>query len=293
MKISFKKISYICFTYILVLVVNNAWAQVETVTFDDGTKIPVEIVDKGPDGGRNTALYFGGLGIGGIKLVGFDYYKPTKYFFSAMAGPNNYMVDGNYFFANFTKDITLSQSVEGGPNSGIKYVLRFPAKKRSSLGAHLCLNHLNQINNPEASFNWGWFKLTEVNPGISWLSAKNSKLKMSETNIRQGSSYKRINLDAIFYSSRSIDIESYTRVSYKFTDTGSHTIVTTKSVDDVLNKIGYRFYIDGKATDWGKGRFSYKYTIGVQSSPLKEDGLTPKMMAGVGVGYSFRTGKKD
>ncbi|MDC0105835.1 hypothetical protein OAJ52_07650 [Bacteroidia bacterium] len=103
---------------------------------------------------------------------------------------------------------------------------------------------------------------------ITRFTARNLKLKV-DGNVLQGSSYKRINLDATFHTFRSINISEYTNVYYTSTLT-IDTITTTESVDEVLNKVGYKFYLDGKATSFGQGKVSFKYLIGVQSSHLKE-----------------------
>ena len=290
MKILFLNSKNIWFTLVSFLLVGNTLAQSTIYRAKNGSKISVETLESNPDLGRNTALYLGPIGIGGLKLLGFDHYQPTKFFASAMIGPSNYMIEGNYFLANFTKNIKKSRTVKA--NSSVRYtVKKFPSVKRSSLGLHLNINHLNQLNFSEVSANYGSYRTTEICPGISWFTAQNLKLNV-DGKVLQGNAYKRINLDAVFHSFRSINISEYTNVYYIGTNTGKDTISSTKSIDDVLHKVGYKFYLDGKATAFGRGRMTYKYLIGVQSSPLKLDGLRPRLIGGFEIGYSFNMKKK-
>lgn len=256
---------------ITTLIICKLHAQVEIYKSKDGDEVEIDVIDRDPDNGRKNSLYVGIMGVGGMKYAGFDHYEAKKYFFTAMAGPNNFLIDGNYFFLHSTKNIKIKQTVKSGPAvTNYDYVAHVPSLKRRSFGAHLCVNHLNQLSNSDASYYPGQFKTTEINPGITYLTAKNAKLKMSETNIRQGSSYRRINLDAVFYTFSEID--------------------NMANLDDELNKVGFRFYIDGRATDWGSGRFAIKYLLGVQSSPYKMD--VPNVMGGIGFGYCFNFKKQ-
>ena len=272
------------FSMFFVFLISYSFAQKNVYKAKDGSKITIETLDDNPDNGRNTAFYLGPIGYGGTKLIGFDHYKPTKHFVSTMIGFNNYMIDGNYFILNSTKNIKKSQAVKA--DTRVRYTAKVPSVKRRSLGIHLSANHLNQLKFKAISSNYGYYRTTEISPGISWFTARNLKLKV-DGNVLQGSSYKRINLDATFHTFRSINISEYTNVYYTSTLTGIDTITTTESVDEVLNKVGYKFYLDGKATSFGQGKVSFKYLIGVQSSPLKRDGLKPRLIGGVGIGFSF------
>lgn len=283
---------FIVLCILIFLNTTNLFGQVIDYTFDNGEVITVEILDQGPDNGYKTAIYLGAIGINGIKTYGIDHYLPGKLFASAMFGPNSYMGEMNYFVYNSVKDITLTQSVLGQTCQSFSYIAEFAAKQRFSIGPHLNVNHLNQMEDEELSWINGNFKFTEITTGITILRARAAKLTSDEGGTRQGSRYTRINSDAVFYTMRDINEASYTETEFRATSTGRDTIVTVSTTDEVLNNVGYRFYLDGKFTAWGSGRFSFKYSLGMQSSPLKAEGLDPKLLFGLGIGYSFNPIKR-
>lgn len=266
LKLTFLKLSTLILSSLLVF---KTAAQDSTffAQAKDGTAFEVRSVNSNPDIGRYKSIALGPIGISGIKILGYYHYEPTKFYASAMLGYNNYMVDGNLFLLNRTKNTTIRQSLNN--NSNVKYVLKFPSQKRVSLGPHLSFNYINDFYG--ATWHDEHFKVLEIAGGISILKSESAHWDVLSLGLqKQGSSYRRINIDGIINAFGEID-------------TAEYSPGTTAS--NYLMPFGYRVYIDGKTAVWGKkGSFAIHYKIGMQS---RVSTIAPIPIAGLAIGYAF------
>ncbi len=244
-------------------------SQEQTYTFDDGTKVTAEVINNNPDNARKLAIIPLGLyNIEGGQMIAASFYSPTKFYASAMVGPNSFMVEGNYFFINQLKDCPIKQSVKdvySGRNSITSYVIKVPAEKRISYGIHTGISNTSYTyNSLEVTPNYNYSTMGAV-IGITRIGVKQAHWKIEKKKELKGSSLVRLNADAVFYFNQK-------------------KVNENEPLSITPNTFGYRLYYDGQFTLWG-GKFSFKYMLG-----LKHDSYTKKfaeLFAGLGAGFSF------
>jgi hypothetical protein len=253
---------------------SSATAQ-ETIHFEakDGTSADVTLISTNPDEGRNSSIYLGFFGPEGMNNIGFSTYKPAKYYISAVGGLTGGTLDASYFFTTKVKESSISNSLKGSGN--VTYVGKIPLEKRTAVGIHggagyTDYSFMNTSGDNAYSTMSGF-------GGITVFKAKHINMYIDESKrkgARNGTLLMRLNADAIFYFN-----QKFIRGTY--VNPGPDDDIST-----MARTIGFRVYVDGKATMWGrKGRLSLNYMLGVgRNSDLKRK---LPAIGGMGFGYNF------
>ncbi len=183
------------------------------------------------------------------------------------------MVDGSFFLTSKLKESSISNSLKAEGN--ITYVGKIPVEKRTSFGLHGGAGYTDysfQGSNTSNSYS-----TMSAFGGISLLKAKHLQIVIDENvrrGARNGTLIMRLNADGIFY---------FGQKSIK----GNAVNPSGDSSLSVLTRnIGFRVYVDGKATVWGrKGRLSLNYMLGIGQNSMRKNRLPA--IGGLGFGYNF------
>lgn len=249
----------------------DLFPQTKTITFEDGYQVDVDILSVNPDEGRNVCVYAGVFATEGVQNIGMSYYNPGKYFINGMIGRSGYFVDGNIIFLSYFKDSRISQSVE------THYRLDVPIKKRRAFAFHFGSNSVDykysMLEGPTSQLS-----AIGVFGGVSTIKSIHTKWQLSNrTKLVQGTAIIRWHFDVVYFLNR--------KAHYPLGFVGD--------LDDLVNKIGYRFYYDGKHSFWTKyGRFSVNGILGVAIKADKENFILP-FFCGMGLGYNFDFKKRN
>lgn len=247
-----------------------SFAQFRTYTFEDGTKIDVEIVSIDPDKAFRTSIYAGAFGLEVGNNLGISHYQPKKYFVSARLGILGGGVDGSFLFSNKLKRTKIKGSVRLSPDvkeDGLlrKYVLEIPIKKRRSYGVHVGWGYHNH----------DYFNAHNIAAGFTMLTAKQTywRIPSLKNKRKAGSLVSRLNADVVFYVGRKLAASTINQS------------IEAESINDITRPVGARLYYDGWASAWGgSGKFTIHYMAGLALYSRK-DALP--IIFGFGLGYSF------
>jgi len=229
---------------------------------EDGTKIKIEVISNDPDEGRNAAIYIGAWSPDGARLLGFEYLKPTKYYFNLDAGLG---ASGNftYFLKSWKNERIIYQSLKIEGNT--RYKAKIDVPRRKSLGLNVGGGHTIEYFELQLASSY-------VSIGASLLTSFHINLK-TENGLKkaQGTGISRMNFDVVYY------------INPQFIN---ENIASRSILEDETRKVGCRFYLDGKRTIWSpNGRISLHYKIGVGIQVVQKQLLTA--IGGFGLGYSF------
>lgn len=241
----------------------------------DGTSANVEIISSNADDGRNNCVYGGFLAIEGLQSIAFSKYKPTKYYLNIMGGFTGLQMDGNLFFSTKIKEDFIFQTIK--VNSNVQYIGEIPIQKRISYGFHGGIGYTDNSFSRLSTLN-SFSTMCGV-AGISLLSSKHVNLIVDGNKAKgrkNGTTLFRANADMVFYFNKKY-------IAAPGNNIGAGGIL---DLQEETRNFGYRLYIDGKATIWGKdGRFSINYLLGA----CKNSDATQRYMLilGAGLGYNF------
>lgn len=239
----------------------------------DGTTADVEMISVNPDEGRNHSIYLGLFGPEGMNLIGFSKYAPTQYYVNLMAGASGGNVDASIFFFSKTKNSKIRQSIKAEGRT--RYVGDLPLEKRTSYGFHGGAGYVD----------YTFFGIMDDNSystmsafaGLSLLTAKHVNLVIDGNDRRgkrNGTAIFRLNADVIYYFNQKLVAGKYEQPD------------EDETIADATRNIGFRIYVDGKSTAWGRsGRLGINYMLGIGRNSNKKENFTP--FAGFGFGYNF------
>ncbi|MEO9545735.1 MAG: hypothetical protein ABJG99_01210 [Crocinitomicaceae bacterium] len=270
--------------YFFVFFMNDVYGQNEikdTLYYEgSGKKYKVFVLSDSHRDIQKMNFWLGGIvGADRTSFGGISYYQPDKFLINSYFGLGA-GIDGNYFVKSWTKDKTMSQSIDFS-NNGLptKYVAKLPIKKGFSIGPHLGLSHFKQQVYQSQNFeHWA----SSAAAGFTFLRVKHGHYGISSKYAsRRGHKIVALHTDFLWFFNHSYP--------------GSHSNYTQEEYlainESNTNDFGFRIYIDGNTTIWNKkGSFGFKYHIGFTVPADKRDMFGDEvigMTGGVGFSWSF------
>ena len=245
-------------------------SQKNTATFSDGTSIDYEVLDKNPDNMHKFSIYT----LNGINL---SYIKPNSFYASVKYGFWRIGGEGTIFLSTSETEKAKKHVIKS-ENTGYRtvtnYVIKPMVTVKTYVGIHTGYYYLD-YSNRWTGLNTNYMKANEVFLGLGITRARFTKLMVNygdKPRMLKGTLQVNFYADAIYFAGRSI-------IPYDSED------ITT--LDDISTSMGFRVYMDGKASFSRRSDIGVTWKLGYQSGPYKTEARVLDLLLGFGFYVGF------
>ena len=248
-----------------------AKAQKMTATFDDGTKIDYELVEKELSQMHHWAVELPTRLDVGYRLLAVYYYSPEKFRASAFIGFGTYGADGIYYLNSWSKQKPLNLPLKSsytGANTTTTYYARIPDARRTFyMGPHLAINQ-NKWKTDRDS-------IQGTSIGLGWALTRGRHAKW----IIQGRK-RPISVRGTSFNSLIFDLNYFAGLRNISTASQSYT---PQPVGDISTPFGVKLYYEGRTSFVMHREFGIHYSVGYSLSANKK----AEPIAGFGFYFGF------
>src|SRR4030095_6204937 len=139
------------------------------------------------------------------KFLQANYYAPKLFYINASIGEQCFMVDGNFFLFNTTKQKNVS-TIAKMSSTGYgqtRYIVKLPLEKRISIGAHTGFGSTNYSSDFNSTAHLPFSSKYAI-AGFTFFKARNLNFVVDDEREFKLNVITKLNLDAVFYFDRKI-----------------------------------------------------------------------------------------
>jgi hypothetical protein len=261
-------------TLFFVVMTVIAYSQQYTANFDDGTKVDYDVISDKFTDCKPFNIRWGGIEYGldeshGYQL-GASYFMKDKFYsqihFNLLNG-FGLLAEGVYFLKSWNKEKTLNFPVKeeyAGYNTIKKYLVKHTLQRQYYLGPHIGYAYNNIVKD-------GYKYSGDISLGAALYRGKFIKVTIQDavrtkpTKMR-GTTQFGLYTDFVYYMITTDSTSSNTSIN------------TTKH-----SNIGFRMFISGKGSLWGKRDFGLFYLLGAGTGGTES--LYPMLGFGIYGGF--------